>query len=811
MRLPSLTIRTRIVLLLLAFGLAPALLMASAFVAERRELRRAAMDRVADAAAALADSIDRNLFERYGDVQAFALNPAAHDPRHWKRPGADNPLVRAMDEYVALYGVYKLAVLVDPQGSVLAVNDRDAAGKPIASAGLLGRSFAGAPWLGKALRGEFLRGPAGLTGTVVEPPARAPEVATAYPGEDGYGIVFAAPVKDVAGKVLGVWANFADFGLVEQIVADFNARLARSGLAEAELTVLDPAGRVIMDHDPAARPGPYRRDFAVIGQLNLAERGVVAAQAALRGESGAIVARHARKGIDQAAGHAHSQGAMGFPGLGWSVLVRVPVVQAFASLDRVEGFGLKVLGLTVLVTLGLGLWIGSGFARPLSALAGSMRRLAAGEALPQVPGAGRGDEVGAMAAAVVVFRDGMAEAASLRARQEADRARGEEAKRLALQGMAERVEEAVGAAADHIGSRAIAMAEDADGTARIAETIAARSATVAAAAEQALRNAETVAAATEELSVSVREISVQVAAATTTTRQAAEKGMASQAVIHGLSDSAARVGEVVRMIAEVAAKTNLLALNATIEAARAGEAGKGFAVVAGEVKQLAAQTAQATDEITHLVDAITEATAGAVASVREIATAVTQIDQSSAAIATAVEQQASATQDIARTVVEAAAAAREVAARIGEVSSASAEAGGRAAQVRSGAAEARTAIAELRGTLVQVVRTATPEVNRRGAPRLSLTRGVTLHLADGTSQEARLVDISSGGAKLAGAVLPPEASGRLEVPGLPQPIPFTLLRDDGPGGQRLRFTLDPAGEAALERSLASLGPIAAAA
>ncbi|TDH60844.1 hypothetical protein E2C06_19675 [Dankookia rubra] len=114
MRLPTLTMRSRVVLLLLGFGLVPAMLLGGAFLAERGDLHRTAMDRLADAAASLGDTIDRNLFERYGDVQAFGLNTVAHEPANWRRPGADNPLVRAIDEYVALYGVYKLAVLVDP-------------------------------------------------------------------------------------------------------------------------------------------------------------------------------------------------------------------------------------------------------------------------------------------------------------------------------------------------------------------------------------------------------------------------------------------------------------------------------------------------------------------------------------------------------------------------------------------------------------------------------------------------------------------------------------------------------------------------
>ncbi|MBK1660457.1 methyl-accepting chemotaxis protein [Paracraurococcus ruber] len=805
MRAPAISIRLRIMLLLLGFAVLPALLLVGTFATERDALRRTALDRLGDAAAALTDSIDRNLFERYGDVQAFGLNPAAQDPANWRRPGSDNPLVRAIDEYVALYGVYKLALLVSPDGAVLAVNSRDAAGKPVASEPLYGRSFADAPWLGKALRGEFLVGPEGLTGTVVEQPARAAAVAAAYPGEDGYSIVFAAPVKDAAGKVIGVWANFADFGLVEQIVADFHARLVRGGMPQAEITLLDPAGRVIVDYDPALRPGPYRRDFEVIGRLNLAERGVSAAQAAIRGEAGGAVARHARKGIDQANGYARSHGAMGFAGLGWSTLVRVPVEQAFAAVDRILERGLLLVAIVLAAILPLGLWAGASFARPLTALGGCMRRIAAGEVPAAIPGAGRRDEVGGMAAALAVFRDTMAEATAMRAREEAYRAEAAAAKRDALRGMADRLEAETGAAVTRIGNRVSGMAENAEHMAATADTIAAASRSVAGAAGQALQNAETVAAATEELSASVREISMQVSQAAGITRQAAEQGKASEAVIRSLSDSAARVGEVVRLIADIAGRTNLLALNATIEAARAGDAGKGFAVVAGEVKSLAAQTARATDEIGGLVGAIATTTQQAVTTVRDMAASVGRIDATSAAIATAVEQQAAATQDIARTVAETAAAARAVATRIEEVSEATMAAGSRAEEVRIDAGEARDAITALRGTLVEVVRTATPEVDRRTTQRFELPRQVTLDLPGRPRVEAKLLDIGAGGARLSGlAPLPAGTRGRLHLAELGAPVPFASLGDDGRDSTRLRFEPDAPATAALARLLATL-------
>ena len=140
-----LTLRLRLVMLLLAFGITPAAVISGATIAKACYFRTVLMARMADSAVAVSDTIDRNLFERYGDVQAFGTNVAAHDPANWKHPGAQNPLVRVMNQYVAAYGVYKLALLVSPGGEVLAVNTADARGKPIDTGWLYGQSLASAP------------------------------------------------------------------------------------------------------------------------------------------------------------------------------------------------------------------------------------------------------------------------------------------------------------------------------------------------------------------------------------------------------------------------------------------------------------------------------------------------------------------------------------------------------------------------------------------------------------------------------------------------------------------------------------------
>ncbi|MBX9596706.1 MAG: hypothetical protein K2X46_20250 [Roseomonas sp.] len=181
-----------------------------------------------------------------------------------------------------------------------------------------------------------------------------------------------------------------------------------------------------------------------------------------------------------------------------------------------------------------------------------------------------------------------------------------------------------------------------------AETASAQVQEVAAGAAEASGNVQTVAAAAEELSMSVNEITRRVDDAAAVARRAVDEMRRADIAVGGLTDSAAKIGDVVRLISGIAGQTNLLALNATIEAARAGEAGKGFAVVAEEVKTLAGQTAKATEEIASQIEAIRGAAAGAVDAIRGIGTVVGEVDSIAQSIAAAVTEQGAATQEIAR-------------------------------------------------------------------------------------------------------------------------------------------------------------------
>ncbi|MAN79014.1 MAG: chemotaxis protein [Rhodospirillaceae bacterium] len=242
------------------------------------------------------------------------------------------------------------------------------------------------------------------------------------------------------------------------------------------------------------------------------------------------------------------------------------------------------------------------------------------------------------------------------------------------------VTETVSSASTELESSANAMNVTAGSTSE-------QAATVAAAAEEASVNVETVAAAAEQLSNSITEIGRQVSNSSDVARAAVERARDADEKIAGLTEASQRIGEVLGLITDIANQTNLLALNATIEAARAGEAGKGFAVVAAEVKNLANQTAKATDEISLQIDNIQSVTGETVDAIKEINRTISQIEETSTAISAAVEEQDAATKEIAVNVEQAAVGTAEVTSNVSLVTQGAQETGEAAGQVLSASSE----------------------------------------------------------------------------------------------------------------------------
>jgi methyl-accepting chemotaxis protein len=347
-----------------------------------------------------------------------------------------------------------------------------------------------------------------------------------------------------------------------------------------------------------------------------------------------------------------------------------------------------MVGAGLAIILGLAFFVSIiGITKPIGAMTGAMGMLAAGNKTVEVPGQGREDEIGTMAAAVQVFKLNMIEADRLRGETEELKKQSELKVRQAMLDLATRFESGVGGVVDGVTAAATELQSTAQSMAATAEETSRQSGAVATASEETTQNVQTVAAATEELTASISEISNQVTESTRIVGEAVTQANDTNAKVQGLSEAAQKIGDVVRLINDIAGQTNLLALNATIEAARAGEAGKGFAVVASEVKILATQTAKATEEIGAQVRAIQDATTSSAEAIKNITQTINRVSEISTAIASAVEEQGAATQEISRNVQQAAQGTTEVSSNIASVTSAAHETGTAAGQVLTAAAE----------------------------------------------------------------------------------------------------------------------------
>ncbi|MEQ8332433.1 HAMP domain-containing methyl-accepting chemotaxis protein [Nisaea sp.] len=358
---------------------------------------------------------------------------------------------------------------------------------------------------------------------------------------------------------------------------------------------------------------------------------------------------------------------------------------AFAVIKDSQTLLFAAVGISVLAGLLIGwLLVSRQVVRRITGLADTMGVIADGNLETDVDTSG-GDEITTMARTVEIFRDNGREVERLRAEQQQAEARSATERRQAMLNLADTFEQSVKAIVDQVGLSAREMEKSSEGMVTSSEQVKMEASGVLTVAETTSNNVNTVAAAAEELSASVQEISTNISETSRVAQMAADKAQDTDRIVTSLDEESQKIGEVVKLITDIAEQTNLLALNATIEAARAGDAGKGFAVVASEVKNLATQTAKATEEISAQIDAVQLNTNQAVDAIREIGNLIGDMTEKMMAVSSAVEEQGASTDEIARSTSEAAQSTSQVSATMNGMMTVAGDAGTAADQVLSAA------------------------------------------------------------------------------------------------------------------------------
>ncbi len=379
-----------------------------------------------------------------------------------------------------------------------------------------------------------------------------------------------------------------------------------------------------------------------------------------------------------------------------------------ASITGLQGFvqvmGGLIAGLLVMLVAGFIWFTRFRVARGLEALGGAMRRLADGELELEVPCLGRGDEIGRMAQTVEIFQHNAREVEALRAQREGEAAERQHTIRREMRSLSTALEREVDTTVAHIAERADQMSGAADEVTGAAAQVSEQSRTVASAAEQASANVGSVAGAADELARTVGEINQNVSEATSIAEHAKREVAETNETVKGLMQTAEGISDVVSLITDIAEQTNLLALNATIEAARAGDAGKGFAVVASEVKNLANQTAKATDSIAGKIREVQTVSRDAAGAIDGIGETIGRMDEISRVISAAIHEQEATTHEIAANASQLAQGTQEVSSNISRVSEASGRTNGLAGDVSRSSREILTSITDLAEQLRRILR-----------------------------------------------------------------------------------------------------------
>ncbi|PPQ40622.1 methyl-accepting chemotaxis sensory transducer with Cache sensor [Rhodoblastus acidophilus] len=504
----------------------------------------------------------------------------------------------------------------------------------------------------------------------------------------------------IDGKFVGVAGADFDLGFIQKLAEKVNSSIYDG---KGSVAIVTNAGLVVAASGKASAIGG---DFAAVDDAARQYRDILKAGLA-----------EIRVDADRDLLKVFSPVPLGRTGAAWSVIITEPRAlvlaearQLAASMTEREqkDVTLKIIaallvaaGAVAMMTL-----VARGIASPIAELSEALRRLARGESLREIAGAGRKDEIGEISRAVDHIRVGAEQEATRKAAAgDADRQRQEKERRETMLRLADDFERAMGDVVQGVVAASTqlqaASASMSTATGRVAE----QAQSASQAAEEASQNVRTVAAAAEQLTASISEIKRQVDESAAQTAQAANDAEATSSKVKELSESAQTIGQIVDLINNIAGQTNLLALNATIEAARAGESGRGFAVVANEVKDLATQTGRATSDIGAQINEIQRSTESSAAAIVNIASVIERTKSISATIAYSVEQQGAATEEIAVSVAEASNGTTRVSSDLVGITNAAQDSAGAASDVQAAAADLARQAETLRGVMGQFLTT----------------------------------------------------------------------------------------------------------